>query len=224
MDVITFASRKGGSGKSTLAAHLAVAAARPGRRTLLIDADSQGSLTLWYERRQQADLELWTCARDAGDAVLAARQHGYDLVIIDTQPNVSTLATQAIAAATLTIIPTRPSLFDLAAVKDTIAIAREARKPYAVVFNGAPALRGAAEVAAVADARQHLDNLKVPVWGGQITHRAAYSLALASGENAKEFAPGSAAADEVARLWSAIQRSLKAINMAKGGGLHKAAA
>ncbi|MFL5127424.1 MAG: AAA family ATPase, partial [Microvirga sp.] len=51
MNVIVFASRKGGSGKSTLTAHLAAQAARPSRGCLLIDADPQGSLSLWHELR-----------------------------------------------------------------------------------------------------------------------------------------------------------------------------
>jgi cellulose biosynthesis protein BcsQ len=51
MDVLCFASRKGGSGKSTLVAHLSAHATRPNRRCLLIDADSQGSLTLWHKLR-----------------------------------------------------------------------------------------------------------------------------------------------------------------------------
>jgi Mrp family chromosome partitioning ATPase len=50
MNVIVFASRKGGSGKSTLAAHLAaqIKATKP---ILLVDADPQGSLTLWHKLR-----------------------------------------------------------------------------------------------------------------------------------------------------------------------------
>ena len=47
MNVIVFASRKGGSGKSTLAAHLA-AQIKASKSCLLIDADPQGSLTLWH--------------------------------------------------------------------------------------------------------------------------------------------------------------------------------
>ena len=58
MNVLVFASRKGGTGKSTLAAHLAAHVAKPSRPTLLIDADPQGSLSLWYERRGQEEMAL----------------------------------------------------------------------------------------------------------------------------------------------------------------------
>jgi chromosome partitioning protein len=49
------------------------------------------------------------------------------------------------------------------------------------------------------------------VWGGQITHRTTYSLALAGGEGAREFDAQSEAASEIARLFGAIERSVKAI-------------
>ena len=50
MHVILIATQKGGSGKSTLAAHFGALAERDGR-TLLVDADPQGSLSFWYKRR-----------------------------------------------------------------------------------------------------------------------------------------------------------------------------
>ena len=49
------------------------------------------------------------------------------------------------------------------------------------------------------------------MWSGQITHRTTYSLALAEGEGAREFDPDSLAATEIARLFSAIERSVMAI-------------
>ena len=52
MNVIVFASRKGGAGKSTLAAHLAAHCFKTSRSCLLVDADPQGSLTLWHGLRK----------------------------------------------------------------------------------------------------------------------------------------------------------------------------
>src|SRR4051812_21365927 len=52
MNVITLASRKGGAGKSTLTAQLAAQCQLSGRRTLIIDADPQGSLSLWHSLRK----------------------------------------------------------------------------------------------------------------------------------------------------------------------------
>jgi len=225
MNVVVFASRKGGSGKSTLAAHLAAHAHKPSRPFLLIDADPQGSLTLWRHLRKRDDLPLKTAQRGIADIIKAAKRDGTEWVFIDTAPNVSASVTEAIRAATLVIIPCRPGLFDLEAIKDTVEYAREARKPFAVVINAAPPRRQDVEAPAVAHARKTLAELHIPVWGGQITQRAAFSLALEEGEGAKEYDADSYAAAEIGRLWAAIEKSVKAIHGAKeGGAMHRVAA
>lgn len=225
MDVIVFASRKGGAGKSTLAAHLAAHAHKPSRSCLLIDADPQASLTLWHKLRvangATDDLPIRTIQRGIADAVKAARSEKVEWVFIDTPPNMSAAVTDSIRAATLVMIPCRPGVFDLEAVKDTIAFAREVRKPYAVVINAAPPKRQDVEAPAVTQAREALAELNIPVWGGQITQRANFSAALAEGEGAKEYEAGSSAAAEIGRLWMAIEKSVKAIHGANAGGMHR---
>lgn len=226
MNVITIASRKGGTGKSTLAAHLAVCASRPSRPTLLIDTDPQGSLSLWHELRGSEELALRRNPRSIDDTIKAAKRDGYEYVFIDTPPNRSAGVIDAIRAATLVVIPTRASVFDLAAVRETIDACRQLRRAYAVVINAAPAKREEAESPIITDMRLGLQGLKVPVWHGQISNRSTYSLALGQGEGAREFAPDSSAAAEMAQLWSAIDRSAKAVNglTQNAGGMHRVAA
>jgi chromosome partitioning protein len=214
MNVLVFASRKGGSGKSTLAAHLASYIAKPSRRTLLIDGDPQGSLSLWHGLRGQDELSLKRGIRSMTETLREAKREGYEWVLVDTPPNKSSAVVEAIKHATLVIIPTRPSLFDIAALQDTVQIARELRKPYAAVINAAPPKRGETDAPTVADARGALNALKVPVWSGQITHRGELSLSLTAGEGAKEYEPGSHGAEEIERLWTALDRSLSAIHNA----------
>ncbi|HVR81549.1 MAG TPA: ParA family protein [Luteimonas sp.] len=55
MKTILVASSKGGVGKTTIATHLAAQAALAGQRTVLVDADPQGSSTRWAERRAGID-------------------------------------------------------------------------------------------------------------------------------------------------------------------------
>jgi len=225
MNVLVFASRKGGSGKSTLAAHLAAHVHRPSRACLLIDADPQGSLTLWHKLRNAEELPLRTAQRGVADMVKAAKHDGIEWVFIDTAPNMSASVTDAIRAATLVVVPCRPGVFDLEAVKETVAFARRLRKPYAVVINGAPPRRQDVESPMVTHARESLLGLNIPVWGGQITQRANFSLALAEGEGAKEYDADSFAAAEIGRLWLAIEKSVKAIHGAREGAvMHRVAA
>ena len=73
--------------------------------------------------------------------------------------------------------------------------------------------------------RATLNSLNVPCWSGQITQRNNYSLALAEGEGASEYDGRSEAASEIAALWSAIEKSVQAINGAyEGAAMHRVAA
>ena len=214
MDVITLASRKGGAGKSTLTAQLAAQAKAQGRRVLVIDADPQGSLKLWHSLRPDALPRLATPERGIERVLAFAMTQGYGWVFIDTAPSMWVVVQEAIRAATLVVIPARPGFFDLNAVRETVATARERDRPYAVVLNATPPRRDDKEAPVVAQSRAFLDQLQIPVWSGQISQRSGLALTLAVGLSACELEPDSAAAAEIAGLWSAIERSVAAINAA----------
>ena len=225
MNVIVFASRKGGTGKSTLAAHLAAHIHKATRPCLLIDADPQGSLTLWHRLRESGEPPLKNGLRGIGGILQAAEREGVEWVFVDTPPLMSPAVVDLIRAATLVVIPARPGVFDLNAIKETISACRRARRPFAVVLNATPPKRLNDESPMVTMARESLLNLDVPVWSGQITHRANFSLSLADGEGVKEYDASSHAADEIGRLWTAIDRSIKAIHGDyDGSAMHKKAA
>ncbi len=217
MNVITVASRKGGAGKTTLTAHLAAFAHCEGRRCLLIDADPQASLALWHSRRADQALPLATAERGIDRALALAMVAGAEWVFIDTAPTMWVVVQEAIRAATLVVIPARPGFLDLAAVRETVKAARERNKPYAVVLNAAPVKRDDKEAPVVAQSRAYLVQHAIPVWAGQISQRAGFALPLAAGASAGEADARSLAASEIARLWTAIERSVEAINAARAG-------
>ena len=133
MNVIVFASRKGGSGKSTLAAHLAAHVHKSTKPCLMIDADPQGSLTLWHKLRGTNEPPIKAAVNSVSGIIAAAKRDGIEWVFIDTPPNLSAVVDDAIKNATMVIIPARPGVFDVNAVQETIQMCRAARKPYAVV-------------------------------------------------------------------------------------------
>ena len=216
MNVITVASRKGGAGKTTICAHLAAHAHAQGLRTLVIDADPQGSLALCNSLRSHA-LPLMTAERGIDRALALAMVAGAEWVFIDTAPTMWVVVQEAIRAATLVVIPARPGFFDLNAVRETVKTARELIKPYCVVLNAAPAMRDARESPVLAQSRAFLNKYEIPVWSGQISQRAGFALPLAAGASAGEADARSLAASEIARLWTAIERSVEAINAARAG-------
>jgi chromosome partitioning protein len=215
MNVITVASRKGGAGKTTLTAHLAAQAHRQGRRVHVIDADPQGSLALCNSLRAEA-LPFATAERGIDRAITMAMVGGAEWVFIDTAPTMWVVVQEAIRAATLVIIPARPGFLDLHAVTETVKTARERNRPYAVVLNAAPPKRDDKEAPAMLHSRAYLDLHRIPVWSGQISQRAAFTLTLGAGMSAGEADEGSLAAAEIARLWMAVERSVEAVNAAHG--------
>ena len=96
MNIITMASRKGGAGKSTLTAHLAALCHQAGHRTVVIDADPQGSLTLWHSLRPDRQPDLRSGARGIERALAHAMVEGYAWAFIDTAASMWVVAQEAI--------------------------------------------------------------------------------------------------------------------------------
>jgi chromosome partitioning protein len=136
MKTIAILSQKGGAGKTTLAIHLAVAAAREGFNTLIVDLDPQASATKWGDRRE-AELPLVLSSHASRlDAVLKqARNNDGHLAILDTAPNSDSITLQAAWAADFVLIPCRPAILDLEAIASTLELVHATRTPAVVVLN-----------------------------------------------------------------------------------------
>lgn len=204
MHTILIAAQKGGAGKSTLAAHFGAMAERDGR-TLLIDADPQGSLAFWYERRAaETPLLAKVGANDIAETLDAARAEGIAWTIIDSPPHNAPLIGSLMSRATLTVIPVRPGPFDLAAVGATLDMARALKAPIACIINAAPPITRESETAITSEARALLTEMGAPVLPGQVSQRASFSHALITGQAVSEFEPEGRAAREVDVMWSAV--------------------
>ncbi len=208
MKSIVFLAQKGGSGKTTLAVNLAACAEETGEQVAIVDTDPQGSATAWVKVRQAPSP---TIASKIAPAELSrtrklALDGGYTLLVVDTAPHAAPEAEHAVSVADLVIIPCRPTAFDLATVRSTVAIVKALKKPGVFVLNACPAR--APEVAEAQEALKFYDLPVAPLIG----ERRAFSRAIATGRAVTEFEKNGKAASEVRELWGWLKRSLSGGN------------
>lgn len=197
---IALASGKGGVGRSTLTGALAVCAVKEGARVALIDAEPQESLTLWWRLRgKPGNPFLHPYSGDLSADVEGLRREGYQWIFIDTVPAMLDHIEHAIQSADFVLMPTRVSVFDLAATRDVVSICKEHKKPFAFVLNATDAkwTKGIQSALAV------LKKLG-PVIPKSIRQRTVYASAITTGRTAGE--RDKVAAAEIAALWSAVKK------------------
>ena len=136
MKTIAIVCQKGGTGKTTLALSLATAALAAGRQVVVVDLDPQASACEWSDLRGEETPAVIDAQPARVDAVVArAREHGVDLVLIDTAGRTEQAALAGARVADLVLIPLQPSVVDLKTVQATMDLVRLAGgPPHAVVL------------------------------------------------------------------------------------------
>jgi chromosome partitioning protein len=205
MRTIAFVTQKGGSGKSTLCINLSIAAQEAGRSVCILEMDRQATVSDWAETREGDGPEVAQVEATQLDAVVERlRGSGYDYVFIDT-PGIDSPGTlSAIRAADLCVVPCRPTPADLRAFKPTLAAIYRLEKRFAFVLNQTPP-----RSYRVRDAAEGLAVLGV-VPDVNIVLRNDFQDAVGLGKGVTELNPGGQAADEIRRLWSWVEKRVRA--------------
>jgi chromosome partitioning protein len=200
MRTIAILSQKGGAGKTTLAVHLAVAAGQSGHAAAIIDLDPQASAAGWQDSRaSETPAVISIQAARLPQALETARKAGAAVVFIDTAPHSESAALAAARAADHILIPCRPAILDLRAIRHTIDLAHIAHTPVTVVLNAVPPRGRLSE-----DAAEAVAGYGVAIAPVHLGQRAAYMYALARGQAAQEYEPGGKAAAEATKLYAWI--------------------
>jgi chromosome partitioning protein len=204
---IAIASQKGGSGKTTLAVHLATKAAQKGYESCVIDTDPQATAAAWSDWRGDfLPVVVTSPPARLARTIASAHKNGVDFLVIDTPPHADAAAREAIKAADLVLIPTRPRAFDLAALEPVAELISFAQKPAFVVLNAVPS--GARVLSE--EARAAADALGLEMAPVSLGDRAAYHRSSGKGETASESEPEGKAAQEIDALWKWLSKRLKA--------------
>lgn len=129
--VVTIANTKGGVGKSTIAGNLAWAFATQDslrRRVLLVDADSQASVTKWFDLASEVpfDRSQLTTARVLQHQLPRLRRQ-YEMILVDCPPMQSDVTAAAVTQADLALVPVLPSPLDVLAYSELVPLLRQAR-------------------------------------------------------------------------------------------------
>lgn len=162
MRAILVANPKGGCGKTTLAVNLAGMLARRGRRTLLWDLDRQKSSFEWLALRQP---DLPVIERLDADHGAARLPRGDSWLVMDTPAGLhGKNLGHAIKPSHKVIVPIQPSLFDMAAAQDFLALlAEEKAVRKQKTFVGIVAMRVDARTRAASTLETFLRQFDMPV-------------------------------------------------------------
>ena len=144
--IVATVGEKGGTGKTTLATNLA--GMRAGcSDVVIVDADRQGTASLWVEERQAHGLVMPACVQSFGASLSRtirdmARQ--YSDVIVDVASGDSMELQHALNTAQAAILPIQPSAADLWTIGpldwrvEDAQVANDELRAFAVINKASP--------------------------------------------------------------------------------------
>ena len=111
-------NQKGGCAKTVSSISIGIGLAREGRRVLLVDVDSQGSMTasLGYQVTLVNTMSRETILRQ----YLNTMREEYDAIILDCMPSLGMLTINALAAADQVIIPVQAQYLSIKGLEQLI--------------------------------------------------------------------------------------------------------
>lgn len=170
--IITLAHQKGGVGKSTLTLNLAYSF-KDHVRTGVVDMDVQGTIS--QLKPLIKNLDIITGVSKLSDLQLLP----YDFIFVDTPPYLSADLPALFEMSDLVIIPTKPGIADLMAIRATIAMLQDVhdKNPNlkkVIVFN---MVKTSSNI--TAKIKELVDAYGIPVFKRMITDRVSFARSLA---------------------------------------------
>ena len=213
--VVAYAGQKGGAGKSTLAIATAAEFHRRGFRTLLIDADKQGTSATWGQVAAEVGDPDYSCP----DVImmgsnlhkqLPSVSQGYDVVVIDCPGRDDDQQRGALAVSDLVLVPVTPDTSDVWALSGTIELVSQARtfRPSIEAYLVLNRLRRSTSEAD--SARDTLSQADLPILDTEIGLRVAFGRFPDTGLGLVDYQPDSKAAHELCKLVDELEKLIDA--------------
>ncbi len=213
--LIATTNAKGGVGKSTIAAHLVAHLDEQGVGVALIDADVQRSSAQWVA---EAAPDVPVLPVSSPDEILGQQVadliDAHEVVVADGPAGLAEVSRALLLIADLAIIPCGPSVLDLRAAAQAVAVLGQAQR----VRGGKPEgllvlnrMQGRTRLAQeVSDAAS---GLGLRVAAASLSLRTAFADAGGQGSVVWRLgAPGAAAAEEVLALNAEILETARTLN------------
>lgn len=215
--VIAFAGQKGGAGKSTLSIATAAEFHRRGRRTLLVDADKQGTAATWGAVATEVEDPDYTYP----DVIMMGSNlhkqlpsvaQGYDIVVIDCPGRDDDQQRGALAVSDLVLVPVTPDTSDVWALSGTLELVTQAQtfRPDLQAYLVLNRLRRSTSEAE--SARDMLGGVDYPILTTEIGLRVDFGRFPDTGLGLVQFQPHGKAAQELGQLVDELENLIQEIH------------
>jgi chromosome partitioning protein len=207
--IVACVGQKGGTGKTTTAISLAVEWVVRGRKVLLVDTDTQGSVLTWADvaaEKGAAHIPAVTALGAQLRAQLAPHRAGYDVIVVDCPPAHGERQRAALMVCDVAVLPSGPDATELWALTSSADLVREALGVRPQIKAAVLITRKDKRTALGAASRSALEQLALPVLDAELSRRVTYPEAIGCGLGPTTLSPNSDAAREVRRLATELER------------------
>jgi chromosome partitioning protein len=204
--IISLVNQKGGTGKTTIALNLAYAISQRGHKTLLIDADPQGSSLHWQSVAENNAFTVVRHPKANFHKNIAKVSERYKMVVIDAPPGTGRISKSILLCSNLAIVPVAPSPLDIWSSKEIIDLIREIRKYNRKLRAKLLISKKIVGTTIGREVREFLKQYRMRIFESEICERIAYVQAMTDGLSVLEYAPNSEASNEIRSLTKEIVR------------------
>jgi chromosome partitioning protein len=208
--IISFFGEKGGTGKSTLTICIAVELQVRGRSVLIIDADEQGTASVWRETARQHErpapdlLRAITCEKL--EATVQGNFDKYDFVLIDLPSHVKEVPRAGLILSDVVLTPCAPSATEMWSLTTTVDVIKEAQTKKPELRAYAIQTKVQMNTRAGRSFREDLEPWGITQLFTHTSHRVAYKDAIAAGCGVTNFPNAGPAAPEMEELVDELVR------------------